>query len=640
MLHLKELARETFFRNNQVSPEIGEVTLRPKKPKKKGRKRKQHDGLQTKGSDRASAAGDHNGTIMGTQHGVAEVGVHKDGAHSEVEADDPDGHEGLLRMFKDAEAQYKHIRLQLQDLKDKQREESIRLDVADELMENQGMVGTQVMTEYNADMELAEGHTLVNDVNGSSDQAQLLYDKAAVQTRGDFSQHFQHAQETTEEVVGLEASSLITFNVEHQAAVNRLYVMGSVRILQNVISSLETMRSSGHDAPLTIRFTNAVLLEDGNVEIYAHAESKDDMERLSRIRGWDLEFEKSISIPAQSYAVETPRINIGSFNIQTRTHKVAAIEELLEENPRLRGCLRSVDDIRNIRWCTGQRQESSLIIELRTAQQANRVLDIGFLIRGKHYSCEFPRQKVRRCGRCQTFGHDQLSCSSAHRCGNCASQHATWQCVSSIRHCANCHGPHQTSDKNCPSMRAYRQTLHYTDHSAPVGETEHQELAPESKSQTANLSLPSSNPRPVAPHNESEIKVKKNDSLPNLGSVREHHRGGAAAPKHPSRRVNTRTEPHVRPENSEPTQVIGLAQNDPPDLTLLRRELEDLRMLVGELSGSQHQPQQRKRGPGQERGKLIKCLRVSHHPILARNQSVGHSAHIDPVPNHSPVPAD
>lgn len=587
-----------FNRNNQVSPEIGEVTIRPKK---KGRKRKKRDGLQTKEDDKASAAGDLHGNseIMGTQHGVEETGVHKDDAHSQVEADDLDNHEDLLRMFKDTEAQCQNIRLQVQDFENGQMEESTLLDAEDELIENPSVMGTHVVTENSADMELVEGDTLVND---TSDQAQLPYDKVAKQTRGDPNEHIQHAQKVAEQLNGLDASSIITFNIEHQAAVNRLYFMGPVGILHNVSSSLETMRSLGHDAPHTIRFTNAVLLKDGNVEVHAYAASKNDMQRLSRIEGWDLEFEKSISVPAKSYAVETSQFNVASFNLKTRKHKAAAIKELLEDNLRLAGSLRSVDDIRDIRWCAQRKEESSLIIELRTAQQANDILDIGLFVRGKLYNCEVPRQKVPRCGRCQTIGHHQKSCSSTLRCGNCASQHATWLCNSNLRHCANCHGPHRTSDEACPAMKAYRQRFRYFVRSSPRENLKQQELALETQNQTANLRLSSSNPMPVAPHNEPQIKVEANESLSNLGSVQQHHQGGAAVPAHPSMPVNARNESHVGPRGSEPTQEMDLARNDPlgtPDLISLRRELEDLRMLLGQLSGPQHQPQRRKRGANQ-----------------------------------------
>lgn len=273
---------DSFRDNDRESPEIGGAVDRPKK---RGRKRKRLDGdRQVKGGNRASAMGDRGGTldIMGTQHGVEEVDVHKGGVQSEAETEDQDSHEDLVKMYKDTEAQCEHICLQLQGFEGGQPEKSAMWNAADELMENQDMAEKQVVDGDNADAELVEGDTLVDE---SSDQAQPPIDQAANQTRGNSSEQCQHAQDVTEEVAGPDASSLITLNIEHQAAVNHLYDMGSVGILQKLSSSLETMRSSGHDAPHSIHFTTAVLSEEGIVEVHAHAESKEDMERLSRIRG-------------------------------------------------------------------------------------------------------------------------------------------------------------------------------------------------------------------------------------------------------------------------------------------------------------------------------------------------------------------
>ena len=659
--------------NTQLSPEIDEVVDRPKK---KGRKRKKRDECkQADGEDRASAVEDHNGTLMNmsTQHGVDEMDVHMDRVYDELETDDQNDHEDLLSMFRDTEAQGEHIRLQLQEYEDGQLEESTTWVAADELEE------TPIARKHNARTELMEGDTMVNDPN---DQAQRPDDRADNQTRGDNSKPIQRPHEVMGEVADLGASSLITFNIEHQAAVNHLYDMGSIGILQKLSSSLDTMRSSGHDAPHSIRFTNILLLDDGNVEVHADADSKEDMQRLSKIRGWDLEFEKSISVPTESYAIETPRINLESLDIRTRKQKAAAIKELLEANLHLVLSLRSVDDIRNVRWCAKQREESNLIIELRTAQQANKILDVGLYIRGKHYICEFAGQKIRRCGRCQTLGHDQMSCSYAHRCGRCGSHHATWLCGSSILHCVNCHGPHQTSDPTCPAVRARRQRLRYTDHCSARGETEHQKPAPDPQSRTAARNPPSPSPMPITPLIKSEIKVEEDQSPLNPGPVREVYQGGAAAQRHTSMSANAQHETYVKAEGSEPTQEMAVAQNNPldltlilgrldelrmafeqsadpdltlihrrfedlriaiersrlPDRTLLQRQLQDLRLLVEPLAVPQHQrsPRRKRRVDEMLTGEPSSNARKRpKHATRAR-----HGRYRDPVPNRGHVPAD
>ena len=384
-------------------------------------------------------------------------------------------------------------------------------------------------------------------------------------------------------MAGLGASSLITFNIEHQAAVNHLYDMGSVGILQKLSSSLDTMRSSGYDAPHSIRFINIVLSDDGNVEVHAHADSKEDMQQLSRIRGWDLEFEKSISVPTKSYAVETPRINLESFNIQTRKRKAAAIKELLENNIRFVGPLRNVslrrvDDIRDIRWCNTNKSASSLIIEFRTAQQANEILDSGVFVGGKHYKCQSADNKFRRCGRCQAFDHDELSCSSVPRCGKCVLKRVTSVCTSNIRDCANCHVPHQAKAADCPAKEAHKQKLRYVDRSSQVGETDHKEPAPDPQSRTAARNLLSPNPMPITPHIKSEIKVEKDPSPSNPGLVRELYQGGAAAQRNTSMSANAQHETYVKAEGGEPIREMGVAQSNSPDLTFILRRLDELRM--------------------------------------------------------------
>lgn len=378
-------------------------------------------------------------------------------------------------------------------------------------------------------------------------------------------------------------------------------------------------------------------------------------------------------MPTKSYAVEIPRINVESCNIQTRKHKAAAIGELLEENTRFVASLRSVDDIRNVRWCKEDRKQSSLAIEFRTAQQANKILDICVFIRGKHYNCEFADQQLRRCGKCQTFGHDQMSCSSAHRCGRCASQHATWLCKSNILHCANRHGPHQTSDVTCPAMKAYKQRLRYPVHSSPVGETELEEPLPGPQSRTAALSPPTSNPMPIIPHDEGEIKVEEEESLQIIGLVRENH--DLSIPG------NAQNEPPVRAEGSEPNHEMDLARkhpadltliqrhveglravverlnnpwdftlierqlqdlrtvverlNNPPNLTLIQRRVEDLRMVVERLSVPQHQHSAKRKRGADER---LSGRRSSYARKQPKRATQGRYSY--PVPNRSRVPAD
>lgn len=599
------------------------------RPEKKGRKRKRDELRQEKGGDKPSASGDHGSAleIIGNQHRVEEVDIHTRGVYSGysgAETDDRDGYEDLVRMLKDTEAQGEHLCLQLQDFESDQLEEFTTWNAADELMQDQDMVEKYVVEEYEADSDLMEGITLVNDPN---DHAQKRDNEANSHIRRDSNEQFQHAREVRHEVARPDASSLITFNIEHQAAVNLLDDMGSVGIIQNLSSSLETMRSSGYDLPNSIHFTNAILLDDGDVEVHAHARSKEDIERLSRIRGWDLEFEKSISVPTKTYAVETPRISVDILNMPTRKHKVTAIRELVEENLGFLLSLRGIDDIRNIRWCKNYKQESSLVIDFRTAQQADEVLDVGVYIRGKHYSCQSVELRLRRCGKCQAFGHYENRCPSAHRCGRCASQHVTSACTSNAIQCANCYVPHQAKSLKCKAREAYKQTLRYTNASSSVAKIEHQNPAPEPQSRTATLNLPSPNLMPIAQYPKGDPRVADHESHQNDGPVQERR---AAASRLTLVPANPQREPCVKVEDNEPTQEMGLAQNHPPDLALIQRRLDDLQMVVERLTVPQHSHSRRTKRGANERLMGRPFSHAREQPRQATQRRVNY-----PVQNHS-----
>ncbi len=563
--------------------------------KKKGRKKKKRDEVtQAKGEDQTSVMGDDGDILetMGNRHGVQDVDVHEAFIDSGVETND---HEDLIRMFKDTEAQCEQISLQLRDLECGKLEDSTTTHVAGELMEDEDVRKMYLAEEDDAGVGLLEGGNLVNH---PSDATQGPSGQADNKKRFERNELFLQDWEVKEESEGPDASTLITFNIEHQAAVNQLDDMDSDSILEKLSSSLEAMRSLGHDVPPFIRFTNAMLLENGNLEVQAHAESKDDIERLSRIRGWDYEFEKSISTPIRTYAVETARINVDSFNLQTRKHKVTAIRELLEGNLHFEVSLLGINDIRDIRWYDGYKKGSGLIIEFRTAQQADQVLDCGILIHGECYTCQPINQELRHCGRCQAYGHDGKDCLSARRCGKCASQHPTSACTSKLRHCPNCHGPHETKSRSCLARKAYKQSFRYTDRSSPVTKQVHEAPAPIPQSRTAARNLSSLNSIPVAPHNEVNIKVEEDEPLQSVGPVPEHHLERAAAPSHTLKPVNARHEPYVKAEGIGITQEMGLAQDQPPDFMMMQRQLDDLQKLVVErLSVPQHPPSQRgKRG--------------------------------------------
>ncbi len=62
-------------------------------------------------------------------------------------------------------------------------------------------------------------------------------------------------------------------------------------------------------------------------------------------------------------------------------------------------------------------------------------------------------REVRRCFKCQGYGHVQASCHDPNpSCCKCAGAHLTRDCNSLIRKCVNCGGAHQSGDRFCPTQ--------------------------------------------------------------------------------------------------------------------------------------------------------------------------------------------
>lgn len=58
-------------------------------------------------------------------------------------------------------------------------------------------------------------------------------------------------------------------------------------------------------------------------------------------------------------------------------------------------------------------------------------------------------REVRRCYKCQRYGHIAWQCSFDPVCGRCSGAHAPGQCNSAPKKCINCGGPHISGDPSC-----------------------------------------------------------------------------------------------------------------------------------------------------------------------------------------------
>jgi hypothetical protein len=82
-------------------------------------------------------------------------------------------------------------------------------------------------------------------------------------------------------------------------------------------------------------------------------------------------------------------------------------------------------------------------------------------------SCKvYDRYNVKRCNRCQHYGHYSRDCTSdSEHCAKCAGAHATETCTATIKKCINCvrtgvaSQGHHAFDSTCPTMIARQEVI-------------------------------------------------------------------------------------------------------------------------------------------------------------------------------------
>ena len=63
-------------------------------------------------------------------------------------------------------------------------------------------------------------------------------------------------------------------------------------------------------------------------------------------------------------------------------------------------------------------------------------------------------REVRRCFKCQAYGHIASVCKNANKCGKCSREHETRDCKAAPENakCANCKGKHVSGSSTCPEQ--------------------------------------------------------------------------------------------------------------------------------------------------------------------------------------------
>ena len=266
-------------------------------------------------------------------------------------------------------------------------------------------------------------------------------------------------------------SSTTIINIVWQASVNRMERMDSRHLARAIAVSLKEFSSPNDRFKGPVRLSDAKLLEDGNIEVVARAEHREDLERLHRICTWHEVFERSLGpLPVQTYNVRMHNIGTGRMTFGESKEKAAIIRALIDENF-------PVDSDNSIRDIIGNidfeppkakqknRQPKALMVKFLFPEPANKALRNGLWWLGTNHVCSIadPKFVLPRCRNCQHYGHWIQDCSVEPQCGYCAGQHQKQKCPSNPDpfsnksgapklvnlKCVLCGGPHTAAGEGC-----------------------------------------------------------------------------------------------------------------------------------------------------------------------------------------------
>lgn len=261
-----------------------------------------------------------------------------------------------------------------------------------------------------------------------------------------------------------EFSKSVTFEIKHQATVNRLTLATSQEILDHLYRSLQTIIATHESLPDLIHLSEPRLVDDGNVIFRADTNSQ-DLFHPAPFNAWEAEFEAGLSPKVPTFKLTVIKIRSNSIDIATRKSRADAIHTLIDLNRDRFSSWHGDFDIIDLPWAprSAGKQSTSLFIELSNRQLANEVLQQGLAWQGGIYACQMVRDgpRLTRCSRCQAYGHPVVRCSAPYRCGNCAEAHPKKDCTSPNRQCAACGGQHQVKNVNCPVRIAERRKIRF-----------------------------------------------------------------------------------------------------------------------------------------------------------------------------------
>lgn len=170
----------------------------------------------------------------------------------------------------------------------------------------------------------------------------------------------------------------------------------------------------------------------------------------------------------RTFAVMAHGIRIDSVDV---VNPQASIKKLEAENKGLHPGLQVARISWTRRALSGSKSSSSLIIEVPSAEMANRLIKEGLLQDYSHRLCEFYDRacRIKQCFHCQKYGHLGMTCRNSLRCAACGQSHRSNECKTAAdqRRCAVCDGKHPAWSHQCPARIEEKRRLNHLWNSRP-----------------------------------------------------------------------------------------------------------------------------------------------------------------------------
>ena len=184
-------------------------------------------------------------------------------------------------------------------------------------------------------------------------------------------------------------------------------------------------------------------------------DSADTKRQLEADKSWLQVLGEDSQVNRQKFSVLVHAMPVRDFNTRNQEQE---IKQIYNSDSQLQ---HAGIEILRIHWprqtLQGGRACGALIVDTAAPEQANWLIEEGFLWRSELRQCELFHGacNLTQCFKCQKYGHTAKHCQSHQQCGYCAGfAHMDSECEiqgkGATPTCAACNGNHTAWNCSCP----------------------------------------------------------------------------------------------------------------------------------------------------------------------------------------------